>query len=369
MQEALKKLEEAIKWHLKEAYLPPHRAKHKEWVHHDLQFFSKGADLLSTAFTEERNVLPKNYFNKKEFRSAYLLYFVLTNFAKTYHVLNQLPAELKNRPLKIADLGCGPGTASLACSAFFKETPLQVFGFEQNDGMRKDALALWKKLAPPHHQFTFSRTPLPRDPVDITIAANFLSELPFGEQLKMCEEALKRSKYLIIIEPALRVTTRKLMELRDKVLQQKWGTVVAPCLHQKNCPMLTANPRDWCHFYIEWKCPQLIRQIDQLVKNKHDYLKMAYFVIESKAKQSPGSGVGDSLDDRWRAVSSPLLSNGKKEIILCGDCGYLKKIERLNKDKSPKNHVFDLIRRGDILQWPNKTRVEKEDKIEITQKF
>jgi len=95
MPEFLKKLEAAIQWRLKEAYLPPHRHKHREWTHHDLQFFAKGADLLSTAFTEGRSVLPKNYFNKKEFRSAYLLYFVLQNFVKVWKCLEQLPLLCK----------------------------------------------------------------------------------------------------------------------------------------------------------------------------------------------------------------------------------------------------------------------------------
>ncbi len=376
MQNCLKTLEEAIKTHLKETYLPPHRHKNPEWTYHDLKFFAKGADLLSTAFTEERGVLPKNYFNKKEYRSAYLLYFVLQNFVKVWKCLEQLPSPLgeegKGEGLKVLDLGSGPGTAALACSAFFKDHPLTVFAFEQNEGIRKDALALWQKLAPPHHRFTFTRYPLhtaggqavPREKVDIAIAANFLSELNFQEQLSLSAQTLKHSNTFVIIEPALRITTRQLMRLRDALLEKKAGTVLAPCLHQKNCPMLAANPRDWCHFYIDWKCPYIIRQVDELVGNKHDYLKMAYLVIASNkvAKQS-------LCNDTWRVVSSPLISAGKKEIILCGDCGFLKKIDRLNKDRSEQNKNFDQIRRGDIIEGSNQSRIEKQDKIEIFRKF
>ncbi|MDP2600850.1 MAG: small ribosomal subunit Rsm22 family protein [Deltaproteobacteria bacterium] len=367
MQSFLKKLEAAIQWRLKEAYLPPHRHKHREWTHHDLQFFAKGADLLSTAFTEGRSILPKNYFNKKEFRSAYLLYFVLQNFVKVYKCLEQLvpgPQSLVHSPLKILDLGSGPGTAALACSVFFKDRPLEVFAFEQNEGSRKDALALWQKLAPSHHRLSFVRCPTPpKGTVDICIAANFLSEVPFNQQIDFCTSTLKHSNTFIIIEPALRITTRQLMKLRDILIEKKKGVVLAPCLHQKNCPMLAAGPRDWCHFYIHWKCPQIIRQVDQIVGNKHDYLKMAYMIFGATRSQeyTPGS--------LWRTVSSPLISKGKRELILCGDCGFLKKIDRLNKDKSPHNFVFDQIRRGDIVEWPDKSRVEKEDKIKIIRKF
>lgn len=367
MEAFLRKLEEAIKSHLKETYLPPHRHKNPEWTYHDLKFFSKGTDLLSTAFTEDRAVLPKNYFNKKEYRSAYLLYFVLLNFPKVWKCLEQLPQmdSDSKRPLKILDLGSGPGTAALACSTFFKDRPLEVFAFEQNEGMRKDALVLWKKLAPSNHHLTFTRYAIPREQCDIAIAANFLSELPFVEQLKICEAVLKQTDHFIIIEPALRFTTRKLMGLRDKILQNRWGVVLAPCLHQKNCPMLAAGPRDWCHFYIDWKCPYLIRQIDEIVGNKHDYLKMAYLVIASPAD----GGTKQSPSNQWRIVSSPLLSNGKRELILCGDCGFLKKIDRLNKDRSENNRDFDFLRRGDIIEWPDKKRVERQDVFTHLNKF
>ena len=87
MQEFLKKLEETLKTYLKETYLPPHRAKTPGWTHHDLVFFARGADLLSTAFTEGRATLPKNYFNKKEFRSGFILYFFIPTFVKVWKCL------------------------------------------------------------------------------------------------------------------------------------------------------------------------------------------------------------------------------------------------------------------------------------------
>lgn len=376
LQPFLQKLEEVLKVYLKETYLPPHRAKTPGWTHHDLKFFAKGASLLSTAFTEGRAEIPKNYFNKKEFRSGFLLYFLLPTFVKIWKCLEQTPPHLKNRPLKILDLGCGPATASLACSTFFQNQPLEIFGYEQNANIKKDALALWKRLAPPHHHFHFTQRPILTEKIDLAIASYFFSELPFAEQMRLGCEVLKRADVFIVIEPALQKTTRQLMALRDKILERRWAQVLAPCLHQKNCPMLAANQRDWCHFYIDWKCPQLIREADQIVGNKHDYLKMAYMVFsslslraEAPAKQHGGSakqfGGKQSSGDIWRVVSSPLISKGKRELILCGACGLLKKIERLGRDRTVQNAAFDQIRRGDIIEWPWKERVEKEDKIHI----
>ncbi|MDO8526323.1 MAG: small ribosomal subunit Rsm22 family protein [Deltaproteobacteria bacterium] len=374
MNEFLKKLEEIIQTYLKETYLPPHRAKTPGWNYHDLRFFSKGVDALSTAFTEGRSELPKNYFNKKEFRSAYILYFLLINAAKVWKSLEEAAPFIKKGPLKILDVGSGPGTAALTASAFFADRPIEITGLEQNPGIQKDALGLWKMMPVPQHRFIaktvslYSKNiarELQKEKYDIIFAANFLNELPEEEQLKLCELFFKHTSLIIIIEPALQETTRTLMRLRDLLLEKKLGAVLAPCLHQQRCPMLGHNARDWCHFYINWKCPLTIRQVDQEIGNKHDYVKMAYMIFDSRRV----SNVGHETEGLWRTVSSPLISNGKKEIIFCGDCGLLKKIERLNKEKTITNTSFDYARRGDIVEWKGETRVGAEDKIPVIKKF
>lgn len=346
MENFLKKLEEILKTHLKATYLPPHRAKTPGWTYHDLKFFARGADLLSTAFTEGRAALPKDYFNKKEYRSGFLLYYVLPAFAKVWKCLEQLPPYLKGRPLRIWDLGSGPGTVALACSAFFADQPLEIFGFEQNRPIHRDAMALWQKWAPTRHRFSFTHQIIPDKKIDLTFASYFFTEFPVDQQLKLSEKVLGRSEYFIIIEPALRKDTRQLMRLRDEILRTGLAQVVAPCLHQQNCPMLAANQRDWCHFYIDWKCPEIIRQVDQFAGNKHNYLKMAYLVIASPERSRRAK---QSSDQAWRVVSSPLISKGKKEFNLCGFDGKLRKICRLDRhrDRWP---VFDQIQRGDVLE-------------------
>ena len=368
----LRKLELALQEYLKETYLPSHRAKLPTWSWHDVQFFSRGAEMVSTAFTEERATLPKNYFNKKEFRSAYLLYFVLTNAAKVWKCLEQAAPHLGSGPLRILDLGCGPATASLACAAFFQDRPLHIFGLEQNKGITKDAYGIWKKMAFASGLKIKNETVDARNikkilqgkKFDLVIAANFLNEFPRREQVILCEEVLNVAKIFIIIDPALQKTTRELMALRDRLVKNKSAQVLAPCLHQQNCPMLAANKRDWCHFYIDWKCPLIIREVDQIVGNKHDYLKMAYMILV-RAKRCQQYTAGTF----WRVVSSPLVSRGKKELILCGDNGELRKIDRLDKDKSYDNANFDYAKRGDILEWSGQTRVGQKDKIKVLKKF
>lgn len=357
MNDFLKRLEETIKVFLKENYLPPHRAKTPGWIYHDLDFFSRGTGELSTLFTEERSRIPKNYFNRKEFRSAYLLYFTLINAAKVWHALSQAKRLFGERPLKILDLGSGPATAALAAQDFFADRPIEILSVEQNRNALKDGGALLEKMRPnPRHRYEQLVLDIhPRNLSsllkgkrwDLCLAANFLSEHSFREQHILCEQILKQTEVLIVVEPALQKVTRQLMHLRDLLVENRWANVYAPCLHQKNCPMLAANQRDWCHFYIHWKCPRLIREVDHIIGNKHDYVKMAYMIFTAKSQiQNPKS--------QWRVVSSPLISKGKKEFILCGDSGRLQKISRLNKNRGETNLAFDEMKRGDIVFYDTK---------------
>src|SRR3989338_4720835 len=111
MNSLLKNLESLIVSHVEKHYLPMR----------DFKRLSLGAARLSEAFTQGRSELPKNYFNLKEARSGYLLYFLLPNVAKVWHCLKQAEDWMpKRQPLKILDVGCGAATAALARSSPFR---------------------------------------------------------------------------------------------------------------------------------------------------------------------------------------------------------------------------------------------------------
>ncbi|MFH1874212.1 MAG: small ribosomal subunit Rsm22 family protein [Pseudomonadota bacterium] len=368
--------EQKLLQYLKLQYLPQRFQKSTKahFTNKDLMFFAQGAALLSNAFTVERGNMPQNYFNKKEFRSAYLLYFTLTNFAKIFKCLAE--ANLNGRVNKILDLGSGPGTACLACSYFFNNSPIQLTALDQNAGILEDAQQLFKQLGNPKHIFrtkqqTISDQTRINERFDLIIAANVLNELKTSkQQYRLCQNLLEHNLNpdgcLIILDPALQKTTRPLMELRDQILQNLTGyQIVNPCLHQGNCPMLTHNKRDWCHFYLEWKCPDIIRRVDQLLGIKHDYLKMAYLII----KKTNDERRTTSDETKWRVVSSPLFSKGKIELILCAN-KRLRKIMRLDRDTSSANSCLANIKRGDIITISTKhDRIEKDTQIKIINHF
>ncbi len=332
---------------------------------------------ISHAFTRGRADLRKNYFNDQDYRDAYLAGFVLTNAAKVrrclMHHIDLLPTE---KPLNILDVGSGPGTAFLAASEFLREhrprQEVRLLAVESNRAIQETARELVKDMLPTNHvvewtgcDMTDLKGVLENRRFDLAIAANALSEIDdIGARLRVCRDILNRSTALVAIEPALRETARALMALRDELCKEGFP-IEAPCTHQRGCPMLQANQRDWCHFYNEWQRPRLIEMLDRATGLDHRHLKMAYIVIYSKrGKETPhrrgASGIrlpaqragrkarGQSAPMRWRVVSAPLVSKGKIEIVLCGGDGELRRVRRLDRDAAPANSDFDRVKRGDL---------------------
>lgn len=397
-----KNLEQNLLQYVKETYLPKrfgkkYQAHQKSFNAKDLNFFLPAIADLSMQFTSERGKRAQNYFNLKEYRSAYLLYFFLTNFAKITHCLQQmydmgeLPSEGK---FSVLDLGAGPGTASIACAIFFSQhlpkVKLDIVAFEQNKGIAQDASALFLQLAEKKHSFKiFSERALPtqidrllkRKPFQLIIAANMLNEFSSVQQQHeltrfLCEKYLAENASLLLLDPALQKSTRELMQLRDLLLNVSEDSrpqsanlkVLAPCLHQGPCPMLKWSKRDWCHFYVEWECPKLIRDIDHAIGNKHDYLKMAYMILKKQKREDVDIARGNIS---WRVVSSPMNSKGKAELLLCGENERLQRITHFDKDLAHRKvRHFNTAKRGDIISWhENKTQVDKNALPNILKKW
>lgn len=115
-------VDEAIPTWVKDHYSPKESWKGKPFSELDAHFFFKGIEELSELFTEERPSQLPAYFRHPKFRSAYLLYFLPLQGSKFVTLLQlhrkAMEAALEHGKsqgvLRIADLGSGPGTASIS---------------------------------------------------------------------------------------------------------------------------------------------------------------------------------------------------------------------------------------------------------------
>ena len=329
----------------------------------DLKFFSKGVAQLSELFTADRANLQAGYLNQPQFRAAYLLYFLPINFAKTRWVLEDFPDTFWDKKrFRILDLGCGPGSATLAFLDLLQtrnpRAELEIVLVEQNAHILKDAQALIKAIAPKSriaihafplwlHGFRF------QGEFDLILMSHVLNELvKLGAQERAewlfprLEQHLTPSGICALLEPALKRPTRELMALRDHLIEDGTFSVLAPCLHDQVCPMLAATRNDWCHFYVDWQEPEYLQQLDRLIKNDNRFLKVAYLLL---GRKSAWQKTCYRPANYFRVVSNRMKTRGKTEAVLCGPPGRLT-ASRLDRDRKPINAALDELRRGDLVE-------------------
>ncbi len=365
--------------YVKSTYLPEkrHNPKYPDtFTSGDLHFFAPAVADLSAAFTFERGARPANYFNTKEARSSYLLYFLIPNMLKVRWILEQqCLAEwfADESEVRVADIGCGPCTGLLAVAQYWNsyapQQKLRLVAVDHNGPMLKDGKELLKQISTGPVIETYIANITTSDlrkkfggqKFHILILANVLNELnDMKTRVKfargLMDNYLEPNGRLIIVEPALQRATRDLMLLRDQIVtEQQAAHILAPCLQQTLCPMRANNPRDWCHTYINWERPQVIADLDMLIGNKKDYLKMSYMVLSVR-----GEPVEPQQRNIWRVVSAPMKSKGKLEILLCGQNGKLLRVTRLDKDRSAANAALDTATRGDIASYGDSPKCLKD---------
>jgi hypothetical protein len=170
---------------------------------------------------------------------------------------------------------------------------------------------------------------------DLIVAAHLLNEL--APRLSVasradlvagwCDELMAPSGSCVIVEPALRETSRALLEIRDRLVARGLF-VAAPCFWQGPCPAL-ARERDWCHD----AAPAAVEG-----RSRVDF---SYLVLRQ---------AGSLVTDRsvFRLVSDRLEEKGRLRFFGCGPAGR-HPLVRLTRERSEANAALDAAERGDVV--------------------
>lgn len=143
---------------------------------------------------------------------------------------------------------------------------------------------------------------------------------------------------LLVLEPALRETTRALMEMRDALADGPLA-ILGPCPHHGPCPMLP-NARDWCHDAADVPLPSPLDTLASEAGLRDDRPTYAWLALGKRARP---------IDVYHRVVSHRLPSKGKLELVLCAPEGELLRARRLDRHASDANAAFSEASRGDRL--------------------
>jgi Mitochondrial small ribosomal subunit Rsm22 len=227
-------------------------------------------------------------------------------------------------PARALDLGAGTGAVGRTLRARWGER-LDLVEVDRTAGPGVVRANLAVELPPVDGRF------------DLIVAAHLLNELfvdrpervaPRAQRLLAWSRALlAQNGLLVLIEPALRETSRDLLAVRDQLLSGGLH-VIAPCFWTGPCPAL-ARERDWCH--------------DAAPVPSKPRVDFSYLVLRREPL---------APRDLHRVVSDPLPEKGRLRLFVCGPNGRQPLI-RLSRHRSPSNRPLDDVARGDAVSIQN----------------
>ena len=274
------------------------------------------------------------YLASDRLRRAYVNYYLPVNAEKIARVLAERDRYAPpGKPLRILDFGCGPGTAALAWILGGRPAAAITL-VDVVDRALDDARFLCRAAGTEVRALA----EVPRgERFDLVLASNVLAET----ELRL-DDLLEPDGHWVVVEPALKDTTRRLMAWRDAKVAEGWA-VAAPCVGQARCPML-AREDLWCHMDVPWPRPSFVAEVDRRTGLDKESLKFAYVVLTRAGGRLGGA------PDLWRVVSNLHREKGKAWAQLCGRDGPLCRAEVLTRHRSPATADFFRAVRGDVLE-------------------
>ncbi|MFI5263269.1 MAG: small ribosomal subunit Rsm22 family protein [Candidatus Kapaibacterium sp.] len=337
--------------------------------------------------TNRAEFLASGYLRQKEIREAYTLYYMTTNLLKISQPLRELSfsKSFDNLvPLRILDLGTGTGAAIWGTLSYFNEKensiPSEIMLTDSlQENLREVEIfsRYFVKSLPLQPRLNFElfdlRNPeyIPQKiktsgPYHLITMMNVLNELEEKNDevlLNSLLTLLDNNGSIIIVEPATRIESRRLLRFRDLAAFRNI-TIYSPCTRQANCPAL-ANEDDWCHTDIAWERPPFIKAIDDIVGTLRLTLKSTYMIL-----RKDGMTLGKALqkENLYRVVSERFDEKGRVRGILCGENGRNEHI--INKrDMEDLNKDFQNIRRYDVVNLTGEEVREHDIRLPEGSKF
>ncbi|MCX5904222.1 MAG: methyltransferase domain-containing protein [Proteobacteria bacterium] len=337
-------------------------------------------------------------FRSRALRRAYSCYYLPVNLVKLLPVLDELftHPDIKGftEPhVSILDLGCGPGTFLLGVLEYLAAhqnllspdiQKIDLWGIDQVDENVTTAkkiisryLAVQKFPSSSTWQLHFragsimtAGFPHPLIPqgtqYDLIIAGNVFTEIDqesFSVLAPILEKLLSPHGTLILIDPGTRASSRRLIQLRDMLLEHTALTLYAPCLERGLCPSLD-NPRDWCHQKLSWSPPAIVHVIDRHIGfTKEKGIPYSYFTFRNDGKALIHPTCDFPREKVWRVVSYQIRHKGEERLFVCNG-KERKLLRRLTKNISDSNQDFSDALRGDSVAMDGMVR--KEAFLDIT---
>ncbi len=332
----------------------------------------------------------KDGANPKNRKMAYFLSFHPCNtfrMASVWAELHRLGFRLKTKnSTSFRGIEFGAGTAAGALGAMIAER-FAPLGLPQNGNMalieqNKAALELGRDFLQFstqvesrefHRRIELNRPFLPKSApqFDFFLMSFFLNEAPLSATelaLNLCETAethLEEEGLILIVEPALKLQSRKLLELRQAILQrierkQSSLQLLLPCLGHQACGALAAED-DWCHEEVGWWRPKFLQHLDQHTGLDRKTLPFSYlaFVKSKRPMNELLPKLSGETQNRYRLVSpARMISKKDTEFFLCGQDGK-KRARWVIPEETGELERGDVLENVDLRGVPSLTRIDQ----------
>lgn len=327
---------------------------------------------LFEIFTTERQRLNRyHYLDDPKLRLAYLRYHLPLNTVRSICVLRDVVARLPQveQLEQVVDIGAGPGSATLATLLTLDERPGRRYLMTDRSAralrLAREIFAACAKAAgrtpPPLLCLTQKLPVLPDfDRPTLLWLSMVLNEIAQpgrpGIHLDRLFENLARrlppGSVLAIIEPAQRSPGLRLLELHDLLLEARAWKVLAPCMHQKACPLLGESKRPWCHFHFPWQAGKSVEEIARPLGLKLEQSAFSYLVLQ---RVDTSAGLDEGSPDLARIIGDPMAVRGSPSgVYICRD-GKRRIAKRLPQD-SARGDIVRLAEHGKkdgiVRSWP-----------------
>jgi|CXWL01.1.fsa_nt_gi ribosomal protein RSM22 (predicted rRNA methylase) len=314
----------------------------------EIRDVAAGIRQLSLGLTRDRTLAGQRYMDDPKLLGAYLLFYWPVSYAQARQTLG----ELVRRPRVALDLGSGPAPVAFAAlDAAVSEVTIA----ERSKSAVKLALALATEAEETLLARDWSaEQPLPQGTYDLITLGHVVNEL-FGRAeapgiivkradfVERVAKSLNRGGSLLIFDPALRETSRALLEVRDLLVERGYA-VRAPCFYRGACPALQ-KPSDWCHAERTWRMPPLVEQLAAAAGINKEALKMSYLILAPLGEPWADAPAGRI----FRIVSEPLPGKGRLRYMACGPEGRIG-LALQERHSNAGNERFFKLQRGDVIR-------------------
>ena len=334
----------------------------EELTHAEFARVSDALFRLQRGLTGTRALIGARYMDDPDLLAAYIFFYWPVSYAQVAGAL----AQSGLHPVRILDLGSGPGPAAAALLDAGAESAVLADASQTAMDLARRVLTLGG-TDPDRLRFLLvdleSEDPFVKaaglGPFDFVVFGHSLNELWPGASdraerilglARKAASVLSPGGVLAVVEPSLLETSRAALELRDGLAAEGWS-VFAPCPGRSRlpCPALAAGPGHTCHDELRWETPRIVRLLARRTGLDKDTLKATWFLARPPSAPAvlPGSAYPD---DTFRVVSDPMLNKaGRVRYLLCGRKGRFP-FSAPAEDPRSKTSGFSYLRRGDVIR-------------------